>query len=179
MAPGFAAAPADTFAFTSISEAEWGARPPRALFSAPPRKTPDAGNLPATAHPARVPEAGREGASSHARGRACSPTSEFGFTGSWPWAPGEKLARFWFPAAAAETAALRLHRYSLVLRGQSNDRDYFRFIPWIRLPPLDPARELEPLPVVAGERHWRAGFHRRLAPRRDHCPREQGRARWI
>ena len=59
---------------------ERGPRPPRALFSAPSRKTPTAGNCAEGANPPRVEDAGREGAASNARGGRAPRTSEFGLS---------------------------------------------------------------------------------------------------
>ena len=65
--------------FNPNSEIERRARPPRARFSAPSRKTPAAGNCAPAGNPSRAENAGREGASSHARGGRAPRTSEFGF----------------------------------------------------------------------------------------------------
>ena len=67
---------------TPNSEIERGARPPLALFSAPSRKTPAAGNCAQAWNPPLAENAGREGASSHARGGRAPRTSEFGFNPS-------------------------------------------------------------------------------------------------
>ena len=56
------------------------ARPPRAQFSAPSRKTPAAENCAEAWSPSRTEYAGREGASSHARGGRAPRTSAFGFS---------------------------------------------------------------------------------------------------
>jgi hypothetical protein len=66
-------------AFNPDSETEVGARPPRALFSAPSRKTPAAGNSAEARNLSPAEDAGREGASSHARGGRAPRASEFGF----------------------------------------------------------------------------------------------------
>ena len=60
------------------SETEWGAHPPRVLFSAPSRKTRGAQNSSGSRSTPGPSEAGREGAACHTRGRVCSPTSDFG-----------------------------------------------------------------------------------------------------
>ena len=54
--------------FIPNSEIEKGARPPQAQFSAPSRKTTARGMVPRVTTNHRAPNAGREGASSHARG---------------------------------------------------------------------------------------------------------------
>jgi hypothetical protein len=54
--------------FIPNSEIEKGARPPRAQFSAPSRKTTARGMVPRVTTNHLAPNAGREGASSHARG---------------------------------------------------------------------------------------------------------------
>jgi hypothetical protein len=59
------------------SEIELGARPPRALFYAPSRKTSATGNIAETWNSSRAEYAGREGASSHARGGRAPRSSEF------------------------------------------------------------------------------------------------------
>ena len=60
------------------SEVEWGARPPRASFSAPSRKTSAAPKSPNVPLPSRALGGGTRGASRNTRGRVCSPTSKFG-----------------------------------------------------------------------------------------------------
>ena len=55
-------------AFNPDSETEVGARPPRALFSAPSRKTPAAENCARSDNRSWAKNAGRKGASSDARG---------------------------------------------------------------------------------------------------------------
>ena len=60
------------------SEMERGARPPQALFSAPSRKTPAAGNCAEASNLSRAEDAGREAASSYARGGRAPRTSDFG-----------------------------------------------------------------------------------------------------
>ena len=63
--------------FLLNSEIERGARSPRALFSAPSRKTPAVGNCAWSENRSWSKNAGREGASSHARGGRAPRTSKF------------------------------------------------------------------------------------------------------
>jgi hypothetical protein len=65
--------------FIPNSETERGARPPRALFSAPSRKTPEAGNYAEARNPSWAEDAGREGAASNARGGRAPRTTECRF----------------------------------------------------------------------------------------------------
>ena len=62
------------------SERDRGARPPRAQFSAPSRKTPVADNCVEVVNSPQAENAGREGASSDARGGRAPLTSEFGLS---------------------------------------------------------------------------------------------------
>ena len=70
------------------SEAETGARPPRAQFSAPSRKTPATGNGAEAGNASWAKDAGREGASSNARGGRAPQTPASGLN-----PPAEQTAR--------------------------------------------------------------------------------------
>ena len=64
--------------FNPNSEVERGSHAPRVLLSAPSRKTRAHQNYPCVCAGFARHRAGCEGASSHTRGRVCSPTSEVG-----------------------------------------------------------------------------------------------------
>ena len=66
-------------AFNPNSEVAWGAHAPRVLFSAPSRKIANARKSSGCFESVRAQSGWTRGTSSHIRGHAGSPISEFGF----------------------------------------------------------------------------------------------------